>query len=251
MLYRYAASDNYEDFASGRVLRHFPGSTNFPVRLAQEIFMRAVAFLPPAQPVCLYDGCCGNAYLLTVLGFLNHARIERIIGRDINPQAVETACQNLALLSPDGLARRRLEIEKHLADFGRPSYQQALDSLDHLAGYLEGPGIEIDLARGDLFDPYPLPWRPNVVLMDLPYGRLTDWQSDHVSQIGTPNPAAFSVARVLDSLRGQINQQTIVALSMERNEKWTLSGYRRLEQQTVGHRKFLICQLDELKDDPV
>lgn len=248
MRYLHASSDNYEDFASGRVLHHAPGLTNFPVRLAQEIFMRAASRLPTASPVCLYDGCCGSGYLLTVLGLLNQAKIHRIIGRDINQQAIEVAKRNLSLLSHKGLAQRRLEIERHLSEFRRPSYQQALASLDRIAGQLFGPEIEIDLDRGDLFDPQPLQWPPDIVFMDLPYGRLTAWQTDQSTQIRSNDQDNLSVALLLQSLSRQISRQTIVALSMDRNEKWVLSGYRRLEQQIIGHRKFVICQLDGPSD---
>jgi len=207
MRYLHASSDNYEDFASGRVLHHAPGLTNFPVRLAQEIFMRAASRLPTASPVCLYDGCCGSGYLLTVLGLLNQAKIHRIIGRDINQQAIEVAKRNLSLLSHKGLAQRRLEIERHLSEFRRPSYQQALASLDRIAGQLIGPEIEIDLDRGDLFDPQPLQWPPDIVFMDLPYGRLTAWQTDQSTQIRSNDQDNLSVALLLQSLSRQISRQ--------------------------------------------
>ena len=41
MSYKFAITDeNYEDFASGRVLFNQHGTTAFPVRLASEIFQR-------------------------------------------------------------------------------------------------------------------------------------------------------------------------------------------------------------------
>jgi 23S rRNA (guanine2535-N1)-methyltransferase len=41
MEYRYTAErQNYEDFASGRVLYNQKGTTAFPVRLASELYQR-------------------------------------------------------------------------------------------------------------------------------------------------------------------------------------------------------------------
>ena len=38
--YKFAPNDNYEDLSCGRVIYHRAGFSNFPVRLASEIFMR-------------------------------------------------------------------------------------------------------------------------------------------------------------------------------------------------------------------
>ena len=44
MEYRYSNDKNYEDFVSGRVLYNYKGITNFPARLAQEIFGRCLKY---------------------------------------------------------------------------------------------------------------------------------------------------------------------------------------------------------------
>lgn len=47
MPYRPAtARSDHRDLASGFVLRSAPGYPAFPVRLAQELFLRAAAYLP-------------------------------------------------------------------------------------------------------------------------------------------------------------------------------------------------------------
>ena len=91
MKYRYAEKDNYENFASDRVLYHGSGMTNFPVRLAQEIYGRCLQYSSKKNNICLYDCCCGGGYLLTVLGFLNQDTIGRIMGSDINLELLNTA----------------------------------------------------------------------------------------------------------------------------------------------------------------
>jgi 23S rRNA (guanine2535-N1)-methyltransferase len=58
--YRYAAEkEGYADYSSGHVLRSAPGFPAFPVRLASEVFQRAVALRPGSSPVALWDPCCG------------------------------------------------------------------------------------------------------------------------------------------------------------------------------------------------
>ncbi len=74
MPYLFATEDkNYMDYASGRVIYNLPGLPAFPVRLASEIFLRAVRHLnlkTSHQRIVLYDPTCGGAYHLTALGML-------------------------------------------------------------------------------------------------------------------------------------------------------------------------------------
>ena len=47
--------DDYADYSSGHVLRSAPGFPAFPVRLASEIFQRALALRPGLAPAALWD----------------------------------------------------------------------------------------------------------------------------------------------------------------------------------------------------
>lgn len=106
MVYRYSPNGNYEDYASGRVLYGARGVPNFPVRLIQEIFLRAANFSPRKNELSVCDCCCGGGYSLTVLGLLNPERIARIWASDIDPEMLKVAGKNLSLLTPAGMAAR-------------------------------------------------------------------------------------------------------------------------------------------------
>ncbi len=102
MAYRIATErEDYSDLASGSVLRSAPGYPAFPVRLAQELFLRAATHRP-AAPLTLWDPCCGSGYLVTVIGLLHRPRLRRVIATDVQPQAVSLATENLALLTGRG-----------------------------------------------------------------------------------------------------------------------------------------------------
>lgn len=142
MPYKYAHErENYEMYASGSVLVSAPGHPAFPIRLANEIFRRCMAFREArgATGRCtLYDPCCGGAYHLTTMAFFNWAEIDHIIASDIDDDAVTVARRNLALLQPDGMARRIAEIEAMRAEFGKESHALALENAHTLAGRLTG-----------------------------------------------------------------------------------------------------------------
>src|SRR5437762_331229 len=126
MKYRLAVCrENYEEFAGGRVLYGGPGSSAFPVRLASEVFQSCESRLArhgALPPYTLYDPCCGEGYLLTVIGFLHGAHLTRIIASDIDPEAVERARRNLSLLTAAGLDRRLQEIQRLIDAYDKPSH---------------------------------------------------------------------------------------------------------------------------------
>lgn len=120
MVYRYAlARENQEDLASGGVLYSAPGFPAFPVRLASEMFQRALA-LREGRPAMVWDPCGGSGYLLTVLALLHRPQITRVLGTDLDPAALRLTRQNLGLLSGDGLAVRSAELQERSGDHRRP-----------------------------------------------------------------------------------------------------------------------------------
>lgn len=91
MEYRYGKNENYEYLASGRVLYSGYGVPNFPVRLANEIYGRCLAYSSKKDNISLYDCCCGGGYLLTILGLLNQDSIGELIGSDIEEKSLQVA----------------------------------------------------------------------------------------------------------------------------------------------------------------
>jgi 23S rRNA (guanine2535-N1)-methyltransferase len=98
--YRLVTSRNdYRDLASGHVFHSLPGYPAFPVRLAQEMVLRAASHLPADRPLTVWDPCSGSGYLASVVGLPNRARIGTLVCSDIDPDAVSLAARNLDLLT--------------------------------------------------------------------------------------------------------------------------------------------------------
>lgn len=73
MEYLYCKNDNFQDFASGRVLYGGKGIPNFPIRLLLEIYSRALSYLNKEEDLVIYDPCCGGGMPLQ---FLDITRID-------------------------------------------------------------------------------------------------------------------------------------------------------------------------------
>ena len=88
MEYKYTKNENYEDFASGRVLYHIGGKPTFPIRLALELYERCLSYSIKKTEISLYDCCCGGAYMLTILGLLKGNTLSKLYGSDINSESI-------------------------------------------------------------------------------------------------------------------------------------------------------------------
>lgn len=91
MEYLYCKNDNFQDFASGRVLYGGKGIPNFPIRLLLEIYSRALSYLNKEEDLVIYDPCCGGGYALTILGYYQNRYISKIYGSDIDEDMVAHA----------------------------------------------------------------------------------------------------------------------------------------------------------------
>lgn len=231
MEYKYAKNENYEDFSSGRVLYHGSGMTNFPVRLAQEIFERCLSYSAKKNNICLYDCCCGGGYLLTVLGFLNQDTIGRIIGSDINSEILETAKKNLSLLSAEGINKRIKEIEKMIASYQKQSHIEAKNSAITLRSLIR-KDIEFEIFQSDALGVINLKAKPDIIITDVPYGYMVDWRGNEENVID----------KLLDSLSEICSSETIIGLCMNKKQKVKNEKFTRLEKQQIGKRKFEILR---------
>jgi 23S rRNA (guanine2535-N1)-methyltransferase len=215
MQYQYVTEkDNYEDLAPGRVLLSQAGMTSFPVRLTSEIFQRCANYFPTNQRLRVYDPCCGGGYLLTVLGFLHGAGIQSLYGSDINADMVSMASDNLRLLTPEGLNIRR-------------------DTLHGLRQRLPDSPITIQTWVADALQPSANPASVDLVICDVPYGGVTHWQAD-----ANDNP----ITALLEAQYDVLVAGGIAAVISDKSQKAIYPGYKRLEQETLGKRRFLILQ---------
>ncbi len=231
MEYKYGKNDNYEDFSAGRVIYNAKGMTNFPVRLAQEIYGRCLQYSPKKRNICLYDCCCGGGYLLTVLGFLNQDTIGKIIGSDINMEMLDIAKKNLSLLTAEGINNRILEIEQMIASYQKQSHIEAKNSAIKLKSLIK-TNIEFEVFQSDALKTINHDIKPDIIITDVPYGNLVSWEGNEENVID----------KLLDSLCKICSSDTIIGLCMNKKQKVSNEKFIRLEKQQIGKRKFEILK---------
>lgn len=242
MPYTFATEDqDFSDYASGRVIYNLPGLPAFPVRMASEMFQRAAAHLPTRR-LALYDPCCGGAYHLAALGFLHGARIASILASDVDNRALELAQRNLALLTPQGLARREGEIRQMLAAYGKGSHAEALQSLSTLRKQQAANGlVPSRVFQANALAPEALRHGVageaiDLVLSDIPYGLMTGWQLPETGRELDQSPAW----RFLEALQAVLQPGVLVAIAADKGQKIAHPGYRRLDRFQIGKRQAVI-----------
>lgn len=235
--------NNYEDFASGRVLLNAKGTTAFPVRLASELFQRGLSYLGfknKNEKYSIYDPCCGGAYLLTTLGILHGKHLNRIVGSDIDGNMKSIALSNLAMVNEDGLENRLQQIEKMYHEYGKQSHLEAIKSAERLKKIVaeRSTTIETSFFQADVTDPLDIlkaleksdPF--DIIFTDLPYGELVEWKTTNF------NPAE----RMLDHLLNVIGKNGIVIVVSDKKQAINHSQYNRLERLKIGKRQIVILQ---------
>jgi 23S rRNA G2445 N2-methylase RlmL len=221
--YRYERERvDRSDLAAGRVLLGRPGATAFPVRLASELFQRALSHAGHER-VVVHDPLCGGGYLLTVVGFLHATRIARLVASDVDPDSVALARRNLSLLTQAGIERRMEEIAELRARFGRASYDEGLEAARRLRLPVD---VESEAFVADALD---VSAPADIVLSDLPYGGLTAWRG-------------ASTSAFLATL-ARHDPGTIVALAAPKGEVLDAEGLERLERFGVGKRRLVVLRV--------
>lgn len=249
MRYLYARERaSYEDLASGRVLYGKPGLATFPVRLASEIFQRCLQLgrdLHLPDPCVVYDPCCGAGYHLCALGYLHPEHILRIIASDIDPDPLELAQRNLALLTPVGLTQRIREIEAMREAFGKQSHVEALTSAKRLLQRMTESGAplaETHLFLADATDARALSaaldeHRIDIVFADVPYGWHTHWSAPSAGLTEhDPSPLWF----MLDALYHVLPHRCIVAVASSKDQRAQHERYHQLQRLRAGKRQITI-----------
>lgn len=230
MEYRYSPRANYEDLASGRVLYHVKNIANFPVRLQAEIYCRAKQYLPKKTGLTIYDPCCGGGGSLATLGFLFNEEIDSLIGSDIDPEMVSCAEKNLSLLSKEGLAGRKKELEQFYRDYQKESHLGAIDSAARLEKLLVH-AIETKVLTADCTKPLP-DIKPDLVITDVPYGNLAEWNDTDASSLEVMLARIYEIAQA----------HTILAVCMDKRQKIRSEKWQRLERENIGKRRFEILR---------
>lgn len=241
MNYRYALENrNYEDFSSGRVFYNQKGTTSFPVRLASEIYQLCKAILIKHgcdKPYVLYDPCCGGAYLLASLGFIHGEEISAIYASDVDEEVIPLAQKNLELLTKECIDRRIGAIQKMIADFGKESHSQALESAFNLRSILENreQPIEVkcflsDITKNDklinsIHD-------VNMIITDLPYGEIVNWNSIEDEK--------SAVEKLLNNVLGVMSANSVIAIISKSKSKIKHKDFKQVERFNIGKRQITI-----------
>lgn len=229
MEYLYCKNDNFQDFASGRVLYGGKGIPNFPVRLLLEIYGRALSYSNRKEDLVIYDPCCGGGYALTILGYFQNRYIGKLIGSDIDEDMVAHSKKNTSLLNRDVLKKRKTELEELYNLFGKASHKEALDSCDKLSLMLEND-ISAKIFQADCTMPLP-EILPDIIITDVPYGNLVEWEQ-----------GKSSIDDMLEQLWKISHANTILAVCMDKRQKINCDMWKRLEKQNIGKRRFEILK---------
>jgi len=235
MVYKYFPKNNYEDFSSGRVILHKSKYPNFPVRLAGEIFCHCLEYINKPKNISVYDPCCGNDYLLTVLGFLFNDKIKTIYGSDIDNEAVNLAQVNLSLLSITGIEERKNELMDLVNKYNKQSHKAAINSINNISKNIKHE-IGINIFLTDILKENGLNnlnFCVDILITDVPYGNLVNWNE----KINNP------IDILLDTIIPVINKETIIAIIYNKNQKMNNLRYGRLNKYKVGHRIIEIMKL--------
>ncbi len=116
----------------------------------------------------------GGGYSLTVLGLLNPECIARIWASDIDPEMLKVAGKNLSLLTPAGMAARLDQLKGLYKQFQKPAHLEAIQSAGRLMGRVR-ENIELRVFQADVMAGLSLDGPPDIVITDLPYGQMVDW----------------------------------------------------------------------------
>ncbi len=230
MEYLYCKNENFEDYSSGRVLYGGSGIPNFPVRLINEMFGRAASHLSKKEDLIVYDPCCGGGYSLTVLGFFHSADIMKIYGSDVDENMLEHAKKNLSLLQYEGLTERKQELSALYDTYHKDSHKEALGSVEVLKKQLVRP-IPSEVFRADCTKTLPQ-LNADVIITDVPYGNLVDWNDENNDSLNL----------MLDKLACISDKEMVLALSMDKKQKFVTEKWDVLEKHNIGKRKFVIMK---------
>lgn len=242
MEYRYEKeAKNYEDYASGRVLRNAPGTTAFPVRLASELYQRGSAYLQSSGRSgkrTVYDPCCGGAHMLATIGLMHGEEIAHLIGSDVDARVVDIARYNAALVNRDGLERRMEQLQSMADAFGKQSHWEAIESAKRLKELVEkrGTDIQTTIFQADATAAMSAQsFLADLVITDVPYGEVAQWSSEVDDPIGG----------MLEHLRERLSPESIVVIVADKKQRIDHAQYQRLEKLKIGKRVAVILKLKE------
>ena len=248
MKYLYAKDQNFEDFASGRVIYTRPGQPAFPVRLASEIFQRGLVLWQQSggsERCTLYDPTCGGAYWLVVLAYLHWDQIANIFASDITMDAITLAERNISLLTTSGLENRINKLQNLRSLYGKESHADALKSArrfhQKLDNCLKSHKICTKVFQANSMDPQAIRQglgskNVDIVLADVPYG----WHSNWDGQVS--NRETAPIQQMLSALSPWLRPTTVIAVATDKLQRVKHPGFQRISTFQVGKRRIVYLQ---------
>jgi len=243
MQYRFTVKEDLSDFSSGRVINSIPGIPAFPIRLMNEIFQYCKSRQSPTHPLVIYDPCCGSAYHLTALSFLQIGKIKKIYCSDVDEKILSIADSNLKLLTIDGLNNKICKLQKLYQNFKKNSHREALESAERLKAILNNNSSHLNtstnLFLNNILNPsFPVKlMKDNIdfVFADIPYGKNTEWVNKK-SKIK-------EVWLLLENILKIINYNTQVVIVQTNRDPIEHKSYIQTKKMKIGKRIVRILKL--------
>jgi 23S rRNA (guanine2535-N1)-methyltransferase len=180
--------------------------------------------------------------MLTVLGFLHAQEIGCLLGSDEDESALEIATKNLTLLTRAGMESRIIELGKLHERFSKESHLSALADArklqEGLSSRLDAPFFVFKSNILHLADRVDLS-QVDIVIVDLPYGRLTDWAA--IADDNNP------IQTMLEELPNKIPSLRVVAVTGNKQQKTRIEGFEQVEKFQLGKRRTIIFSLCDKK----
>ena len=125
-----------------------------------------------------------------------------------------------------------MELEELLKLFNKTSHRDALDSAKRLDETVNRT-IDINIFEADCTKELCIDSTIDIIITDVPYGALVEWKGEN------DNP----INNMMEQLHRIANPNTVLAVSMDKQQKINSPGWNRLEKHNIGKRKFEIYKL--------
>lgn len=225
---------DYSDFSSDKVLINAPRTPAFPVRVASEIMSRCLSYLNSTDGISIYDPCCGGGHLLTVIGFLYSANLNKIYGTDIDDRALDYAKRNLSLLAMEGLLQRKKGIQRYYDNNEEESQLQALESFERLKAMIvdsKRSHKDIHCLKWDITSSQPPLFRDvNIVITDIPYGNMSQW--DGIMKNNPIEQMLNNIYQILDY------DNSVIAIISNKEQRIKHEYFEQIKRLKHGKRQF-------------
>jgi tRNA G10 N-methylase Trm11 len=211
--------------------------------LISEIFQRCAEYLNSkgnSGPFVIYDPLCGAGYSLAVLGLLHGSSIKSIFASDVDSILLEFANKNLSLVNASGLDKRIEELKVFVEKYTKQSHKDALESAYRLRAKIAShSSIDERAFHADILDETLLPsflLGVDIVITDLPYGKLTSW--------GGMGDDATATRTLLDKLHDRLHGPAIAAISSHKQQRleYDADTYHEIMAFTLEKRNIVLLE---------